>query len=52
MTIKKHLKTCILKWEETKLVSPDATDTEGKRLGNVDGVGKVYEMYFKEYVKD
>ena len=49
---KKAFKDMYFKWEETKLVSPDATDTEGKRLGNVDGVGKVYEMYFKEYVKD
>lgn len=48
---KKAFKDMYFKWEDTKRVSPDATDTEGKSLGDVDGVGRIYEMYFKEYVK-
>ncbi len=49
---KNEFKNMYFKWEKTEHVSPNAKDTEGKSLGNVDGVGRVYEMYFKEYVKD
>lgn len=48
---KNDFKNMYFKWEETKRVEPNATDTEGRRLGNVDGVGRIYEMYFREYVK-
>lgn len=48
---KKAFKDMYFKWESTKYVEPDAKDAEGKRLGDVDGVGRVYEMYFREYVK-
>ena len=48
---KNEFKNMYFKWEETKHVSPTEEDLEGKRLGNVDGVGRVYEMYFCEYVK-
>lgn len=49
---KNEFKSMYFKWEDTKHVSPEAEDIEGKRLGNVDGVGRVYEMYFCEYVKN
>ena len=48
---KNEFKNMYFKWVDTKHVQPDAEDLEGKRLGNVDGIGKVYEMYFCEYVK-
>lgn len=38
-------------WEKTERISSEAKDAKGQRLGNVDGVGQIYEMYFREYVK-
>ena len=46
-----EFKNMYFKWKDTEYVSPDATDEKGNKLGNVDGVGRIYEMYFEEYVK-
>ena len=48
---KNEFKNMYFAWEKTERVRPDATDANGNRLGDVDGVGKIYEMYFIEYVK-
>ncbi len=48
---KNEFKNMYFAWEKTERVRPDATDANGNRLGDVDGVGRIYEMYFREYVK-
>ncbi len=48
---KNEFKEMYFLWERTERVSPNAKDANGKDLGNVDGVGRIYEMYFREYVK-
>ena len=44
-----EFKNMYFKWKDTEYVSPDATDEKGNKLGNVDGAGRIYEMYFEEY---
>jgi len=47
-----EFKNMYFKWDDTKHVSPEETDAKGNKLGDVDGVGKVYEMYFTEYANN
>ena len=48
---KNEFKNMYFKWDNTKHVAPNEKDVNGKDLGSVDGVGRVYEMYFTEYLK-
>ena len=49
---KNEFKNMYFAWERTERVGVDATDANGRRLGDVDGVGRIYEMYFREFVKE
>lgn len=46
---KDEFKNLYFIWEETKHIEPNSRDARGNRLGNVDGVGRVYEMFFYEH---